>query len=181
MKHLKLIILPIVIFAVAFISCERDDICPESTPTTPSLIIDLYDFTNQENRKNVFNLVVVGVDNDTILPGYEFVTADDFILPLKTDANSTQYRLIKDATVNNNGTPDDSEDDFIEGNIDTITINYTTEEVYVSRACGYKTIFNNVEVVITNDADNWLLGNPINLTNNQPVENENATHFNLFH
>lgn len=168
---------------VLSISCERDDICPESTPTTPSLIIDMLDFENQESSKNVFNLVVAGVQgtNNLVLPGFDIVTTNQLVLPLKTDEDFTQYILIKDGFVNDAGTPDNSDDDFFDGsNFDTITINYSREEVYVSRACGYKTIFKNVTITIEDDGDRWLLSQqPLNP--NQSVEDETTTHFNIFH
>jgi hypothetical protein len=165
---------------ISYCSCERDDICPESTPTTPSVIIDVFDFSNQENRKNIFDLVVAGVDNEDILSGYAFVSSSNLVLPLKTTDNTTQYRLIKEASVNDNGTPDDPTDDFIDGNYDTITINYSRENVFVSRACGYKTIFKNVTLTIDDDTDNWILSQqPLNP--NQSVEDESTAHFNIFH
>ena len=165
---------------ISYYSCERDDICPESTPTTPSVIIDVFDFTNQESKKNIFNLVIAGVDNDDILPGYSFVSSSNLVLPLKTTENSTRYTLIKEASVNDNGTPDDPTDDFIDGNYDTITLNYSRENVYVSRACGYKTIYKNVTLTIEEDNDNWILSQqPLNP--NQSVEDESTTHFNIFH
>jgi len=180
MKYLKILIIPLILIAILSISCERDDICPESTPTTPSVIIDVFDFTNQESRKNIFDLVVVGVDNDDILPGYSFVSSNNLVLPLKSTENTTQYTLIKEASVNDNGTPDDPTDDFIDGNYDTITLNYSRENVYVSRACGYKTIYKNVTLTIEEDNDNWILSQqPLNP--NQSVEDESTTHFNIFH
>jgi hypothetical protein len=180
MKYFKILIAPMLLIAALSISCERDDICPASTPTTPSLIIDVFDFNSQENKKNVFNLVVIGEGNETILPGYSFVSSNNIVLPLKTDANQTQYTLIKEASVNDNGTPEDSSDDFIDGNYDVITINYSREDVFVSKACGYKTIYDNVVITIEDDGDNWILqSNPINP--NQSVEDETTTHFNIFH
>lgn len=178
MKHLKLIIIPVVatIFAIT-ISCERDDICPESSPTTPSLIIDLLDFENSENLKNAPRLLVIGTieGNKVALPGYEGNSQQSsLILPLKTDEDSTSFELVQNAEF-------DSENNLIGGNIDLINITYTREEIYVSRACGYKTIFKDVIIDIVDDSSNWLLGEPEDLTNNEPVENENATHFNLFH
>lgn len=181
MKYFKFIVIPIIVLAISMtISCERDDICPESTPTTPRLIIDFYDVSIQEDSKNVFDLVVSGVDNDDILEGFAFVDTGNIVLPLKTDEDSTQYVLVKNASINDNATPDDNEDDFIEGNYDTITINYTRELLFVSRACGYKTIFNNVTISIVDDADNWILSRE-SINDNQSVEDETTTHFNLFH
>ncbi|WP_154662149.1 DUF6452 family protein [Siansivirga zeaxanthinifaciens] len=184
MKYIKFIFLIVMAVLVGVnISCERDDICPATTSTTPRLIIDLYDTANQLNRKNVFGLVVVGVDNNTILPGFQITSTNKLLLPLRTDANQTQYRLRKDSKVNDNGTPNDTSDDFIDpnqGNEDIITINYVREEVFVSRACGYKTIFNSITLTIEDDGNNWILARQP-LLDNQPLENETTTHFNIFH
>ena len=180
MKKICLLIL-VLFLTICYYSCERDDICPETTPTTPRLIIDLYDFTNQEEKKNVLDFRVQGVGNEDVLPGYNVIGAtDDIILPLRTDANTTEYKLHIDYGVNNNGTPDNPDDDFLEGNEDIISINYTTEEVYVSRACGYKTIFKNVTLTVKNDSDNWIKLKE-SVTDNQSVEDETTTHFNLYH
>ncbi|MFD1162420.1 DUF6452 family protein [Hwangdonia seohaensis] len=181
MKYFKYLFLPIMVLVIGITaSCERDDICPESTSTTPSLIIDAFDIDNQEDVKNVFDLVVAGIGNNSVLPGYAITRTANLILPLKTTEDTTQYVLINEATINDNGTPDDTTDDFYDGNQDIITISYTREEVFVSRACGYKTIFKDVEVVVETDSDNWIqLIQPVN--NPQSVEDETATHFNLFH
>lgn len=181
MKYFKYLFLPIMVLVIGITaSCERDDICPESTPTTPSLIMDAFDIVNQEDSKNVFGLLISGVGTEDVLPDYAAVSTKNIILPLKTTEDTTQYQFIKDYSINDNGTPDDTSDDFAEGNQDIITINYTREEVYVSRACGYKTIFKDVEISVENDTDNWIqLIQPVN--NPQSVEDETAAHFKLFH
>lgn len=153
--------------------CEPDDICPESTPTTPSLIIRFYDISNQESKKSVVKLRIQGVGNDSPLTNYNVVTTDSIVLPLKTDAASTQYKLYKDYAFVNDTTPPN-------GNQDIITFNYTTKQVYVSRACGYKTIFENVTLTIEPDTDNWIKQKE-SLNDNQSVEDEKAAHFKLFH
>lgn len=182
MKYIKLLIAPLLLILGVFIAiaCEPDDICPEGVATTPRLIIDFYDAVNPDTPKNVFNMLVKGMDNDDFLPGYIFTTSDQLFLPLKTDVNTTQFEVMKDAAVNDNGTPDDNTDDFVEGNIDVITINYSREEVYVSRACGYKTIYKNVTLTIETDADNWMQSRQP-MTENQSVENENEAHFIISH
>lgn len=180
MKYYKVLIIPILLIAMLSISCERDDICPDATPTTPRLIIDLLDALNPGTKKNVFDLVVIGVENDDFLPDYIFQDTDDLILPLRTDDNTTEYILIKEASVNDNGTPNDNTDDFVDGNQDRITLNYSREEVFVSRACGFKTIFKNVTLTIVQDGDNWMLSREP-LTDNQSVEDETTTHFNISH
>ena len=180
MKYFKVLIIPILLIAALLISCERDDICPDATPTTPRLIIDFLDASDSDINKNVFDIVVIGADNDDFLSDYVFVDTDNLILPLKTTDNTTEYILISDATVDDNGTPDDDTDDTIAGNQDRITINYNREQVYVSRACGFKTIFKNVTLTIVDDGDNWMISRQP-LTDNQSVEDETTTHFNISH
>lgn len=188
MKYFKFIAIPFIAFVISLtISCERDDICAEATPTTPRLIIDLFDLSSQEDSKNVFDLVVIGVGNDEVLDGFFVINTDNIILPLKTEdsgtgevASSTQYILHKEYTFDDNDTPDDTSDDIIGGNPDIITINYSTELVFVSRACGYKTIFQNVTITIEDDGDNWILSRQ-SINDNQSVEDETTTHFNFFH
>ncbi|WP_051238745.1 DUF6452 family protein [Gaetbulibacter saemankumensis] len=181
MKYLKITVIASLSLLIGFIiSCESDDICPDSESTTPRLIIEAYDVSNQENLKSIPSLLIVGVDNENILDGYAFVAKNKLLLPLKTDVNTTQYRLIKDAEINDNGTPDNPDDDFLEGNQDIISISYSRREIYVSRACGYKTIFENVTLNIEPDNDNWIKARqPLN--DNQSVENETETHFNIYH
>ncbi|MGB5417269.1 DUF6452 family protein [Algibacter sp.] len=174
----KISLLVIILIIAGNYSCERDDICPDSTSTTPRLIIDFIDATDPDVSKNVFDLVVIGVDNEAFISDYYFTTSNTVTLPLKTTDNTTEYILIEDAEVNNNGTPDDATDDYIDGNQDRIILNYSREDVYVSRACGYKTIFKNVTLTIVNDGDNWLLSREP-LTDNQSVEDETTTHFNI--
>jgi len=178
MKKISLLILLLII--IGNFSCERDDLCSETTPTTPSLIIRLYDISNQESNKNAFNLRVQGLDNLEVLEDYNIVTSDSLVLPLKTDGSLTEYRLHKDYAFDDNGTPDDPSDDIISGNEDILTITYATENVYVSRACGYKNTFKNVIVSQEDDGDNWIqLIQSVN--DNLSVEDEQAAHYKIFH
>jgi len=171
MKHYKILALFFGIITIFSMGCEPDDICAASTPTTPNLIIRFYDILNQDSKKNVFNLKVQGLGNDNPLTDYNVVTTDSIVLPLKTNAATTQYSLHKEYS---------NVDGVIDGNEDIITINYSTEQVYVSRACGYKTIFKNVTLTINNDGDNWIQSKE-SINDNQSVEDEKAAHFKLFH
>lgn len=183
MKYLKLFIIPVLLLVSISLACEPDDLCPESTPTTPRLIIDFYDPENSENKKNVFDFRIEGIGQDTYLDGIDLsgteinydglADFDEALLPLKTDDNTTQFVLIKDYEFVDDTTPP-------EGNRDTITINYSRELVFVSRACGYKTIYKNVTLTIEPDDDNWMKSKEP-LTDNQSVEDEFETHFNVTH
>lgn len=174
MKYFKILLIPFLLIALLSLSCERDDICPASASTTPSLIIDVFDFNSQENKKNIFGLLVAGVDRTDILPGYDIVSTNLLVLPLDTKENKTQYSLIKEAVLDENGI-------LISGNEDIITINYSVRAVFVSKACGYKYIFENVTIQLDeNDTEQWILSQtPLNP--NQSVEDERTAHFNIFH
>lgn len=178
MKKISLLFILLITIG-SVISCERDDICPESTPTTPKLMVNFYDRVDTETIKFVPQIRVQGVNNNAVLEGYNAVNIQKLELPLRTDTTATQYRLRKDYSNNNNGTPDDPSDDFPNGNEDIITIKYTLENVFVSRACGYKTVFKNVSLTIEHDFDNWIASRQ-SLTDNQSVEDETTAHFYLF-
>lgn len=169
---MKKIITVLLLFICIAFSCERDDICSQDTPTTPSVIIEFRDNSLNNNPKNVSRLRVEDFNNSTrVLESYNVVTEDQMILPLKTDTNETKYRVYRDYA-NNDGT--------ITGNEDIITIQYSNTQVYVSRACGYKNTFENVEIIIEDDLDNWMLfAAPEN--DNQSVTNEDETHFTIRH
>lgn len=159
-------------------SCERDDICAETTSTTPHLIIRFYDINTPEEFKQARNLSVRAFDAD----GNEL---DDIVSNQSTDS------IVLPLQFQNQGVPTisrfvfEKDTDFrldtdpaTDSNIDLITVNYTPEFVYVSRACGYKSIFTNVSIDITSDGDNWIFGSQILTTT---IENENEAHIILRH
>ena len=69
-------------------------------------------------------------------------------------------------------------DGIISGNPDRIKITYNTENVYVSRACGYKTNFDIQTFAITTDTDQWMIGSEILITE---ITNENDIHVKILH
>jgi len=170
-------------FTISFIclfSCERDDICSAVTSTTPNAIITFYDVSNIETLKSVTGLRIIGDGQEEALPTVNVVTTDSIAIPLRTNMNSSIYTFHKDYTFDDNGTPDDSSDDVIGGNPDTVTITYAPDEIFVSRACGYKTIFRNFSIEVEDDGDNWIQ-TILNVTDNITIENENQAHINIRH
>lgn len=162
-------LLAILLLFTVLSNCERDDICPESTATTPKLIIRFYDIAEQTETLRVLGLQVQGIDNEEV---YQSATSTDSLaLPLKTYDNTTSFKLHKEYVDDGNGN--------ISGNEDIINITYSPEEVYVSRACGYKTIYNNVELSVIDDGDNWI--ELIQIENPLTVDNETSAHVKIFH
>jgi len=160
------------------VSCERDDICSENTPTTPSLVIRFYNVDDQEQTKQVRLLTVNGIDSegnplDDIVSS---TSTDSIVLPLRFQnegvITTSSFQLIKDSDFDSDTNPNTF------SNIDVIEVSYTPQFIYVSRACGYKSIFNNLQNTLIIDSDNWIFGyNIINPT----IENENTAHIILYH
>ena len=151
----KLFLLLLFIFA-GLMSCERDDICIDDI--TPHLIIRFYDATDTTLVKSVAQLSVKILE---IEANYISNSATDSIaLPLISSADFTKFVLTN------------------ESNSDTITINYTPEAVFVGRSCGYKSIFNNLDLQVTDDGENWIQS--FNIISQQ-IENETSAHVKIFH
>ena len=154
----------ICLFLIVIFSCEKDDICPETTQTTPRLVIEFYNLSSPDEILAVPGLFAIGLDADGLeVPIYnEIVTTRSSItLPLKTNDIITEFKLYKSYDV---------VDGVVSGNPDTIKITYEAEDVYVSRACGYKTIFDIQTFAITSDSDQWMIGSDILI---REITNEN--------
>jgi hypothetical protein len=166
----KYILMMLIIGITAyFFSCEKDDICSSDTPTTPSLIVEFYNTDNRTELKNVTNLVLFAQGVNDSLPTFNNVSK--IKIPLKTNANSTEYSFLW----NYNTTTKTAE------KLDTISFNYTKKDVFISRACGFKTLFylnaeNSIE--IEPEKTSWIKGFDV-ITSN--IENENNTHVKIYH
>ncbi|MFY0604204.1 MAG: hypothetical protein JXQ93_09650 [Flavobacteriaceae bacterium] len=160
---MKKYILLLIIVNLALTSCEKDDFCVD--PVTPNLIIRFYDNTSQTDVKSVERLSVWAQAKDT-LTDYTSVTADSIAIPLDPINNQTIYNF----KMNN-----------IDGNLannitDQLTITYDIEEVYVSRSCGFKVIFNNVSITSNNG---WVIS--LTPTNDITINSESSAHVQIFH
>ncbi len=164
------------------LSCERDDICAEGTATTPRLLVEFYDINNPDDLKSVSRLTVHGEGlpdpnppvanvDETILFN-ENTTAVELplIVGIEDDLITARFILEKDTNLRLD------EDDTTQSDVDIIEITYTTEFVYVSRACGYKSIFNNLDVNL--EEDSWISAVETIVTE---VENENTVHVRILH
>jgi Family of unknown function (DUF6452) len=177
---MKKIITLLFVLVFSFSGCEKDDICDANTPTTPRLVIEFYSISNSSVVKNVTNLKVIGdgmtngIAFSTAIDGSQYVTNGSKIyIPLKTDANSTTYSFIL-----NYGNTNTS---FV--NEDKITFNYTHRDVFVSRACGYKTLFTlnptntYTQTAVPVTSAKWIQYISVEKNN---IDNENETHIKVY-
>jgi len=163
MKKIVLLLL----LTITFSGCEKDDICAEET--TPRLVLEFYDISNPSNLKNVLNLKVTG-EGQSELGTYNGVNKVE--LPLDITNDITKYSLILNS-LSSTGSNEDS-----------LQFNYIRQNVFVSRACGYKTIFSlnaTPNGVIKTDATTpdgfWI--QDINIVTNN-IETENETHIKIY-
>lgn len=179
MKFLKYSIL---LLCISLLSCERDDICSEDTPTTPRLIVEFRDILDADMLKSVPNLTLFGEGLDEATRSIVNNTNTNTVsLPLLVGTEgvetTTRFIMRRDADL------DLDSDPTTNSNEDILEITYIPEFVYVSRACGFKSVFNNLRVSIVPDGDNWALLTdfPNSNTDNINVENETATHLHILH
>lgn len=137
-----------------FLSCEKDDFCTQN-PVTPNLILRFYDDTNRTSLKVVDNLYVWAEGKDSL-----FINAslDSLYIPLNSASTETVYNFSKNNIVNQ------------------FTIQYTTENEYVSRSCGFKVIFNDVNFTSDNT---WITDFEPTLLNT--IENQTKAHVQIYH
>lgn len=157
-------------------SCEKDDICAATTPTTPRLIIGFYDAADPETKKAVPNLRILGVrdEGDTLVSSADRTSRDSILLPLRTQDMATSYKLIINSA-------DDETTMEETGNTDVLIINYTPNDVFISRACGFKTTYNLISFEVGDDGDKWIADTPAIEIINELVENEFTVHVKIFH
>lgn len=177
---MKKIICFLLLFTFGLSSCEKDDICDGNTPTTPRLVISFYDINATTTKKTVTNLKVIGegqtqgiVFNSSAIDEAKYLTSGDSIaIPLKTDKDSTTYSFILNSGSSNTTLT----------NTDVIKFNYTRQNVYVSRACGFKTIYKldtQIPFVQTDPAGDGLWMTVVQVKNPN-IERENETHIKVF-
>ena len=152
-KIIAILFLSIIIFS----ACEKDDFCTQN-PVTPNLVLEFYDASNKETLKNFSSLIVWSESaekNDTL---FKNITRNKLEIPLNQFATETVYNFSQNDVVNQ------------------FTIKYSTEDIYVSRSCGFRIIFNDISFESNNT---WISGfTPQTLTT---IDNQNETHVQIFH
>ena len=169
---MKKYIISFIVFLTMILACEKDDICIEEI--TPYFIIRFYDIDDPEFTKSVIDIKVQleGVDGfyeDDRLTIKAFT--DSIAIPVKVTENITKFKL----TVIKN----DEFDNLVE-NEDILELTYTRENIFVSRSCGYKTLFYDVLTKVEDDENNWIkilepTEDPLNIIN------QDAAHVKIFH
>ncbi len=162
------ILLIILLGILLFAACEKDDICVDGD--TPLLVIRFYDQQNPENFKSVSSLRIVGLGQDGPVNTFSDRSNIDSVgLPLRPGQADTRYLFILNS---------EDEEELETGNIDTLSFLYTTEEVFVSRACGFIANYSELNTALTTDTLNWIQNIEIS---NPSVTKLDSAHVKIYH
>ncbi len=126
MKRIGLPFIILFFLFYLFIGCEKDDICVAETPSTPRLVVYLFDKENRDTRKAADNISVYGIGKEEALITF---SSDSLIVPLKTQESFTQYAFLLSTSTAS----------LTVG--DTIQFNHKRFDKYINRACGYRANF----------------------------------------
>ena len=76
-----------------FVACEKDDLCAETTPTTPQLIISFKDANNTSESKVVESLAVYAIKNNNLIliETINGINTDSIAIPLRNDIGAVSY------------------------------------------------------------------------------------------
>ncbi|MAS30044.1 MAG: hypothetical protein CMC44_05465 [Flavobacteriaceae bacterium] len=158
--------LKISLFAIIFImiSCEKDDICIESQIGTPRIILSFYDKTNKTLKKPVENLLIKGIEREDTL---DIFSGDSIAIPLRNNSNFSKFEFILNAGGENS-------------NNDTIHFEYSRYDLYINRACGFKSnyILNDPPAKLFNIDSPWI---EQILKLKDTILNENNAHLAIYH
>lgn len=175
---LPLALIAILIAAIpCFMGCEKDDICVDGT--TPLLIVRFYDANDRAVLKKVPKFRVVGIGQKTTVIGVADRTdLDSIAIPLKVDADATGFYFINNSIDVDTEDPDGQAIKIEGGDLDSLYFNYTRNNKFVSRACGYIANFDSLNVDLKLEGANWIKDLEI-IT--PLVENSTGAHVKIYH
>ncbi len=141
---------------VLLTACERDDLCLEKPAADMNTL-----FINHitQEREAVELMVLYG--QDTVV---QQRATDSLHIPLPVDTSRVTYRFIKNPGNNSN--------------TDQVEISYTIDEIFISKACGFKTVFTGLQMHLINDSDNWIKQIEIVLPE---IKTDTLNHVKIYH
>ncbi|MHC5201666.1 DUF6452 family protein [Myroides sp. LJL119] len=163
------LILGISCFVVS--SCEKDDICSQEEPTTPSLVVEFFDYLDQEVPNNGLVRAYVVGEPDHIIQS----NSNKIILPLRLDASTTSWVLEISK----------QDQDQVSVFKDTLSFAYQVHTKYLNKACGYVSTFS-----LNQDGSSPLLNGKKQSTGNwikqyqtqkNEITDQNEAHLKIFY
>ena len=152
------------IFAFIFSACEKDDICVQN-PITPKLILRFYNKDAVTDVKNVARFSAIAASKTDSL--FTNITADSIAIPLNPNTSQTVYTFKRNLVSGN----------LADNELVTFTIDYTATPDYVSRSCGFRIEFTNLNFTV--DANGWIQS--LSTENIENINSQKQAHVQVFH
>ncbi|MDD3459479.1 MAG: DUF6452 family protein [Weeksellaceae bacterium] len=146
-----------ILFCISFLpmGCEEDDICiGEGTPHLTVVFRNIQNTSNQMDTLSIYRSADIGFENsDTI---YEKIFTDSIKLPMGGLNDERVYFKIKRRS-----------------NVDQdiLTIDYQSKSEYVSKACGFRLVYENLSYQITNYHINSIVPSESNELRDESITN----------
>lgn len=162
----------LLVVTLVLMACEKDDICGANEPTTPSYLIEFYDYNDQDKPMNrLVEAYVPGRDEDVIQS-----SGNKLKLPLQLSQQQTDWVL--KATI--------IEDGKQQVKLDTLTLKYKVNTFYLNKACGYISTFSlkqDGSSPLLNNKANTFTGNWIRLyiTETNEIKDDEKAHFKIYY
>lgn len=164
-KNLTGSLLLFILFCMLISGCEKDDICLIETPSSPRLVVRLYDKDDRTVFKAADNIIIHGVGQEEPLIA---LNTDSLTIPIKTQEAFTQYAFILPSSTASLTVAD------------TLQFNYRRYDEYLNRSCGFRANFILEENAISfpTKAPIWLESFEILI---DTVSNEQESHLAIYH
>lgn len=150
------------VLIASLLSCEKDDFCIQN-PVTPNLVLRFYDKDDTNELKAVQRLSIIAQGKTDSL--FTNQTTDSIAIPLNSLAKETIYTLKMNSVDGN----------IANNQIATLTVKYNPEDDYVSRSCGYRVIFKDVNLEHTA----WINNLSTSLITN--IDNQTKAHVQVYY
>lgn len=168
MNHLFFVKIILSTLCLLMISCEKDDICAGLDTTTPSVNITFYNVLRTHEEKAVEILECYTEDNPL---KKVFYNQSSIQLPLKVSESQTAWILVNKQVINS---------DTITIGLDTLKFDYRVESEYISKACGYRSVFKHVKTQLNSNSSSITPGNwIISQESTNEINNSNEKHVNI--
>ncbi|MFA5620358.1 MAG: DUF6452 family protein [Weeksellaceae bacterium] len=153
-----LTILSVITVGYLAVSCEDDDICVEGS--TPNLTVVFRNNLNAANQADTLTIYAsANPDFNQQILIYEKVFSDSLKLPLGGLNDQETYFSIQRRS---NSTAD------------ILTVSYNTQSEYVSKACGFRIVYENLNYQSTQHYIEYLIP-----SENQDLKDETATNLRI--
>lgn len=142
---------------VSFMACEPDDLCLEN----PQINAVMRFHNALTGEPEAVDSVAVFFDGKKIIPATQ---TDSLALPLPTDRDTAQFVFEKTEQPS--------------GNFDTLVLIYKRNDVFVSKACGFRMTYSDLHAFLITDSNNWI--HHVSVTRTQ-ITDDTLAHIRIYY